>query len=155
MHVVEPTAPTGQADEWVAGVEDHALNAGPYPSLNDALQHAPRDLMLTPGDPFYIGQRVPYMPTVDARVVIDQVGEETFQNAGDQAEHFLVDIADEELVPLQRRLQFVFDEWLNDMKKRGALRKVDGQFWQISNVENCVFASADEGGYVVVDEERN
>ncbi len=135
-----PTATHG----WVATSDESTLDdwsAGPYDTLEQALEHAPNDLGLDGGDRFAVGRRLPYKPMVCARALIDQVGDATYDDVGEAADQFLVGIDDQDLEPLQRTLQIAFDAWL-------AHRGLEPTFFEVVDVRSCTYSGVDQGAHV-------
>ena len=98
-------------------------------------------------DTVYVGENIPFVPTVDAELLLDRISEEAYEFAGDFAENWYGYDYNKrgELDELSNELSKVVHAW---MKKYGYYP----EFWQVTNIEpyplkeEAEAALAQEGG---------
>lgn len=78
---------------------------------------------------FYIGKALRYEPRVDADAFIERLQDDAYEEVGEVAEGWLDFKYDgPEVADLQKKLQAVFDEWLDAVRARPG-------FYSIKDVE--------------------
>jgi hypothetical protein len=84
---------------------------------------------------FSVGQIIHYHPTIEVYGLIEQVGEEAYEEVGEVAENYLTRVPHEEANLLSDKINEVFSQW---MKETNNLPN----FWMIRNTEDV---SIEEG----------
>lgn len=77
---------------------------------------------------FYIGNTAPYIPYVDADDIIERVSYCAVDECGEAGDDYLWDVPKEMVDSLQKRVQAVFDTWLDE-------NNLQPSFYRVENIE--------------------
>lgn len=111
----------GDAEEW---------RNDPYNTITKCISVA-REAEPAEEEPrkyVYVGENVPFIPTVDAYTVLEQIGENAYEFCESAEDWYPQDAGQEELDELSGHLTEVVQTWLKKYHR-------EPYFWQVQNIK--------------------
>jgi hypothetical protein len=98
---------------FVASLDDEYFTGETYSSAEEAVRLFPVEEGLSPGDRFYVGQKIPYETYVDAHALLDRIKEDAWDKVGESCDGWLTGISNFLVAELSCDLNKVLLGWLN------------------------------------------
>jgi hypothetical protein len=109
-------------------VDDGIWSNDDFETEEEAVKYGREATLDEENDCFYIGQIVPFVPSVDAAMIIDSISENACEECGESADGYLDYVDKKDIAKLAVRLNEVLDKWLTDTGN-------EPTFWKIENIK--------------------
>jgi hypothetical protein len=124
-----------QDGRWTYNIlEEGNWNNDDFETREEAIKHG-REAALSEGnDCFFVGQIVPFIPSIDAYAVLDGISENACEECGESGEDYLTCVAKEDIEKLKEQLNKVLNKWLIDTGN-------EPYFWKIETIQKIEIQS--------------
>jgi hypothetical protein len=117
------------SEKWTYNVfDDDNWSNDDYETKEEAIKHGREAAPGEGNDCFFVGQIVPFVPSVDAYAVLDGISEKACEECGESGHDYLTCVKKKDVEKLEAQLNKVLNKWLTDTGN-------EPYFWKIETIQ--------------------
>jgi hypothetical protein len=123
------------SEKWTYNVfDDDIWSNDDYETKEDAIKHGREAALNEENDCFFVGQIVPFIPSINAYAVLDGISENACEECGESGHDYLTCVDKKDVEKLEEQLNEVLNKWLIDTGN-------EPYFWKIETIQKIEIQS--------------